>query len=154
MNKLHLLTVIAGLTLAATTIGAQAQVAGRGNNNNTTTTTTTNDNGPRRQTSVSQADCADEMGHMRSVHRADIDAINGQPVFLIRVCEDLTVVGRNNYGALFVNGNVDTLRLPIARNRTLTRALGEQKLDQNDVVSLRFGRNDSIVLYVYDRDMR
>lgn len=141
MNKLHLLTVVAGLTMAFTTIGAQAQFAAVPGNNN-----------PAPAPAI-QHNCADDMGHMRSVHRADIDAIAGQKVYLIHVCEDLTVVGRNTYGPLFVNGNVDTLRQPIGRNRTLMVALHHSELDQHDVVSLRFGRDDTIVLYVYDRDM-
>lgn len=139
MNKLNLLAITAGIAMAFTTIGAEAAFVKRPSNN--------------YPEAVVEHNCADQMGHMRSVHRADIDTIDGQSVFLIHVCEDLTVVGRNNYGALFVNGNVNRLRLPIAHNSTLISALNQQGLDQNDVVSLRFGGNGSIVLYVYDRDM-
>jgi hypothetical protein len=58
------------------------------------------------------------------------------------------------YGSLFIDGNVNTLRQPIARNDTLMGALAQEELDEQDVISLRFGGNDSIVLYVYDRAMR
>ena len=98
-------------------------------------------------------DCADAMGHMRSVKQADIFAINGNRVGLLPVCEDLTVAGKNAYGALFVNGNVNHLRQPIARNSTLMAALTAKGYDQNDVVSLRHGARDSIILYVHQRDM-
>lgn len=93
------------------------------------------------------------MGHMRSVRQADINAIHGNRVSLQAVCEDLTVLGKNAYGSLFVNGNVNHLRVPIARNATLMAALTAKGYDQNDVVSLRHGANDSIILYVHQRDM-
>lgn len=99
-------------------------------------------------------DCATSMGHMRSVKQADIAAIKGNRVALLPVCEDLTVAGKNAYGDLFVNGNVNHLRVPIARNATLMTALRAKGYDQNDVVSLRHGANGSIILYVHQRDMR
>ncbi|PXA99352.1 hypothetical protein DMC47_03775 [Nostoc sp. 3335mG] len=99
-------------------------------------------------------DCSAAMGHMRSVKQSDIAAIKGNRIALLPVCEDLTVPGKNVYGALFVNGNVNHLRVPIARNATLMNALGARGYDQNDVVSLRFGSNDSIILYVHQRDMQ
>jgi len=98
-------------------------------------------------------DCSDSMGHMRSVKRADIDAIRGNHVALLPICEDLTVPGKNAYGPLFVNGNVNHLRVPIAHNATLMAALSAKGYDQNDVVSLRHGAQDSIILYVHQRDM-
>ena len=100
------------------------------------------------------AECSDSMGHMRSVKQADIFAINGNRVALLPVCEDLTVPGKNAYGPLFVNGNVNHLRQPIAHSATLMAALTAKGYDQNDVVSLRHGGNDSIILYVYQRDTR
>jgi hypothetical protein len=140
MNKLNLITVIAGLTVAFTTIGAEAAIV-RGR---------TPMDSPE---SAGQADCGAVIGHVRSVHRADIDAIDGQHVSLVRVCTDDALPSKNDYGPLFINGNVETLRRPIARNDTLISALSAQDMDQNDVVALRFGSNDSIILYVYDRDM-
>lgn len=105
------------------------------------------------QSTGSEYDCAAAMGHMRSVKKADIDAIRGNRVALLPVCEDLTVAGKNVYGQLFVNGNVDRLRTPIARNGTLMAALTAKGYDENDVVSLRFGANGTIILYVHQRDM-
>jgi hypothetical protein len=137
MNKLNLLAVVAGLTVAFTTISAEAAIV-RGRH--------------APQGHETESDCGLVVGHVRSVHRADINAINGQPVMLIHVC-DQDISDRNSYGSLFVNGNVNTLRAPIARNETLISALAAEHLDQFDVVSLRFGGNDSIVLYVHDRDM-
>lgn len=99
-------------------------------------------------------DCSAAMGHMRSVKQADIAAIRGNRIALLPICEDLTVPGKNVYGQLFVNGNVNHLRDPIARNATLMAALTAKGYDQNDVVSLRHGANDSIILYVHQRDLR
>lgn len=141
MKKLTSLTVIAGFAMALTTMGASAQfVAG----------IPWNPRNPQQH----EENCADKMGHMRRISAADIQAIHpGQPVGLIAVCEDLTVWGKNNYGPLFVNGNVGRLRVPLARNATLMQALVTEGYDEHDVISLRFGANDSIILYVHQRDM-
>jgi hypothetical protein len=138
MNKLTTLTLIAGIATALTTMAAAAQVAGKG---------------PNYPAAHSQEHCADTMGHMRRVSQADIAAIGNQPVVLIPVCEDLTVPFRNVYGPLFVNGNANLLRRPIARSQALMNALRGRQYDQHDVVSVRFGGNHSIILYVHQRDM-
>ena len=139
MNKLSALTVIAGIAMAFTTVTANALFLAPA------------PKAPSHQTS--HTECGDSLGHFRSVNRADIDMIDGQSVMLIHVCDDGSLASNDSYGSLFINGNVETLRMPIARNYTLMSALDEEGLDQNDVVSLRFGANDSIVLYVYDRFM-
>jgi len=108
---------------------------------------------PNYPTSRTDHDCADEMGHMRRVNVFDIDGITDRKVYLHPVCEDLTVFGKNNYGTLFLDGNVNLLREPIARNRTLMSALRARGYDHYDVVSLRFGARNSIILYVHQRDM-
>ncbi|WDR06448.1 hypothetical protein PSQ90_02980 [Devosia rhodophyticola] len=99
--------------------------------------------------------CADDMGHMRRVYQADIAGIESwQQVVLIPVCDDQTMASRTSYGSLFVEGNVGRLRMPIARNSTLMSALRDKDYDQYDVVSLGFGANDAVLLYVHQRDMR
>ena len=139
MNKLTALTLIAGIATAMTTLApAAAQIPGKG---------------PNYPSQHSQEHCADTMGHMRRVSQADIAAVGNQPVVLIPVCEDMTVPFRNVYGPLFVNGNANLLRQPIARSRTLMNALRSRQYDQHDVVSVRFGGNHSIILYVHQRDM-
>ncbi len=101
-----------------------------------------------------QTNCADEMGFMRGVNRADIEAIDDQSVMIIPVCESGSLIHNDDYGSLFVDGNVNAVRGPIAHNRTLMSALLSKDYDQNDVVSLRFGGNNSIVVYVHQRNMR
>jgi hypothetical protein len=140
MQKFAIITPIATLAMAFTTIASSAAFVA-----------------PRGQHDTSHAghsECGESLGHFRSVSRADIDAINGQSVMLIHVCDDGSLARNDSYGSLFIDGNVNTLRLPIARNDTLMSALDEEDLDQNDVVSLRFGGGNSVVLYVYDRFMR
>ena len=141
MNKLSALTVIAGLAVALTTMGAQAAFVAPSRNR------------PNMPGSSSEPDCNSTMGHMRLIRRADIEAIHGQHVTLIRICEDDSLVSARSYGTLFVDGNVDTLRQPIAGNETLITALIQEELDQHDVVSMRYGANDSVILYVFDRHM-
>ena len=143
MLKIATLAVLAGLVTAASVLPSFAQVA---------FVPGSNQRYPQPG-SGQEYDCSAAMGHMRSVKQADILAINGNRVALLPVCEDLTVRGKNVYGPLFVNGNVNHLRVPIARNATLMAALTAKGYDQNDVVSLRHGANDSIILYVHQRDM-
>ena len=139
MLKTTTFALLAGLVTLTSVVPSFAQVAG------------TNQRYP--QASGTEYDCAAAMGHMRGVKQNDILAINGNRVALLPICEDPTVPGKNAYGALFVNGNVNHLRQPIAHNPTLMAALTAKGYDQNDVVSLRFGGNDSIILYVHQRDM-
>ncbi|KFL29400.1 hypothetical protein JP75_21815 [Devosia riboflavina] len=140
MLKITTLAILAGLVTATSVAPSFAQFAVPGAQNHPTPTS-------------SSVECDEIMGHMRSVRQADINAIHGNRVSLQAVCEDLTVLGKNAYGSLFVNGNVNHLRVPIARNATLMAALTAKGYDQHDVVSLRHGANDSIILYVHQRDM-
>ena len=143
MNKFASLALVAGLAMALTTFGASAAAVPGGPAPTPT------------PSSGSQHDPCDTMGHMRSVSAADIAAIGpAQKIVLMAVCEDGTIQTRNNYGALFVNGNVNTLRVPLARNQAIMSTLTARDYDQHDVVNLRFGANDSIILYVHQRDMR
>lgn len=142
MNKRITITIIAGLaSVLATMSGSAAQVApGQG----------------RNPVSHEHEDfCTEGLGHMRNVTRSDIQAISfDRPIVLVPICEDGLRTRREVYGTLFLDGNVNTLRQPIARNRALMSALGRQDYDEQDVVSLRFGGNDSIILYVHQRDLR
>jgi len=139
MLKLTALTLVAGLAAASATLPSYAQANFPGT--------------PNYPNSGPDHHCADEMGHMRSVNAFDIEGIRDQRIFLYPICEDPTVPGKNNYGTLFINGNVNLLRTPIARNATLMNALTAKGYDHNDVVSLRFAAGNSIYLYVHQRDM-
>lgn len=100
----------------------------------------------------SSEECGYQLDYMARVTRETIEAINGQAVYLIPVCE--TGNAGDDYGSLFNSGNVGTLRLPIARNATLMSALQAQGYDHQDVISLRVGGGNSIMLYVHQRNMR
>ncbi|MEQ8600847.1 MAG: hypothetical protein RLP98_13075 [Devosia sp.] len=139
MLKLTALALLAGLATASVALPSYAQANIPGTPNNPSS-------GPDHS-------CEDEMGHMRSVNAFDIQGIQGQKIFLYPICEDPTVPGKNNYGTLFINGNVNLLRTPIARNATLMNALTAKGYDHNDVVSLRFAGGNSIYLYVHQRDL-
>ena len=141
MFKLTALAVLAGLVLASTTAPGFAQFAPKVNNKPVAS-------------SADDTECAYQLNYMSRVTRADIEAIARQPVYLIPVCED-GLIGRNDdYGWLFVAGNVGTLRVPMARNATLMSALRAQGYDEQDVISLRFGGSNSITLYVHQRNLR
>jgi len=140
MYKTTAIAVLAGIVTLTTLLPSAAQIS--------------NPNNQRiPQGGGNTYDCTALMGHMRSVKKADIAAINGNRVVLLPVCEDLTVLGKNVYGQLFVNGNVNHLRADIGSNATLMAALEAKGYDEHDVVSLRFGGENSIILYVFQRDM-
>lgn len=142
MLKVTTLAVLTGLAIAAATVPSAAQFKFNNNNNNTPST------------SSSDSECAYPLNYMPRVTRDSIAAIRDQSVFLVPVCEDGLTGNNEDYGWLFVWGNVDTLRQPIARNRVLMTALEAEGYDQNDVVSLRFGGGNSIALYVHQRYMK
>ena len=139
MLKTTVLTLLAGIATAATIMPSNAQfIAGVPQNKPAPT--------------VSEDECAYQLNYMPRMTRTLIESIHSQPVYLIPVCE--TGLGRDDYGWLFTTGNVGTLRLPIANNRTLMSALTAQGYDHQDVISLRFGGNGDVVLYVHQRDLR
>lgn len=140
MFKLATLAVLSGLAMSAATLPSMAQVAAPG--------------GKPSSPSVNDTECAYQLNYMPRVTRSQVAAINGQPVHLVPVCEDKVAGELEDYGWLFVAGNVDTLRLPIARNATLMRALDAEGYDQHDVVSLRFAGGNTITLYVHQRSMK
>lgn len=141
MFKTTVLAALVGLVTAATILPSNAMFLGPKPNKPT-------------PSSQSEEECSYQLNYMPRVTRAHIESINSQPIFLIPVCED-GLIGRNDdYGWLFTSGNVGTLRLPIAHNQALMGALEAQGYDQQDVISLRFGGDDSIVLYVHQRSLR
>lgn len=139
MFKTTALALIIGLTTAAAIVPSYAlNVAGK----------------PNKPAASSDDECAYQLNYLPRVTRAHIESIQDRPVYLIPVCED-GLLGRNDdYGWLFTTGNVGTLRLPIAQNATLMSALTAEGYDQQDVVSLRFGGDGSIALYVHQRTLR
>jgi len=139
MLKVLSLAALAGLTIAMSTMPSAAF---KFNNFNPPGASSTD------------GECAYQLNYMPRVTRSLIESIRGEPVYLVPVCEDGLTGNNEEYGWLFVAGNVDTLRLPIARNRGLMTALDAEGYDQNDVISLRLGGDDSIVLYVHQRHMK
>ncbi|MET3926236.1 hypothetical protein [Devosia sp. 2618] len=142
MYKLTTVAVILGLVTAFASTASHASVW----------------NGPRDdqrpESPSSDPDCSELMGFMRTPKAAEILGLVAQRIAIIPVCEDRTVARKNDYGSLFVNGNAELLRNPIARNPGLIGALRSQNYDQHDVVSVRFGSGGTIILYVHQRDMR
>jgi hypothetical protein len=140
MRKLSTLAVIAGLLTAIVSTSVQAQ-------------SLTHQRQPR-SSAATDPDCTEIMGFMRLVKQSEIKAFDGQRVSLIPVCEDGTMRTRNAYGTLFRDGNAELLRLPIAAHPVMINALRARDYDQHDVVSVRFSANNSVILYVHQRDMR
>lgn len=140
MFKTTVLALVIGLTTAATIVPSNALNIAAPNH-------------PKKPVSSSDEECSYQLNYMPRVTRAHIESIQDRHVYLIPVCED-GLLGRDDYGWLFTSGNVGTLRLPIANNATLMSALTAEGYDHQDVVSLRFGGDGSIALYVHQRDLR
>jgi hypothetical protein len=137
----HIKTAIlaAGLLTAFATIGAQAQVAAVP--------------GAKIPPAATGGECAYNAFLEPLVRSGEIAAIGReQQIWLTPVCED--ELERNNYGTLFRDGNVETLRGVIAKNPALMGTLSAKGYDQFDVVALRFGQDETVNLFVHQRDMR
>ena len=138
MNRSAIAFVAAGLVTAFTTFGATAQ------------STVPGSNYPNWNRS---AECSYNAAFEPDLVARDINAIRrDQHVWLTPVCED--TLARNEYGTLFRDGNVETLRNVIARHPALMSALTARGYDQFDVVALRIGRDETVNLFVHQRDMR
>lgn len=134
---------LAFAVLAMTTITAWAQVAHVPGANNPTPTP-----GPSGASTGSYSVCGYDLGFMRRPTTRDIAAISSHSIVLNPVCED-GLMSRHDIGSLFQDGNVEGLRPHIARNATLMNALRSGNYDQEDVVALRFGANNTVILYVH-----
>jgi hypothetical protein len=142
MNHIKTVVIAAGLLTAFATVGANAAFfPGKNNPNNPS---------PSPSASTECTFSAHRNPQLRTNEVAGIRA--NQQIWLTPVCEDQ--LDRNNYGTLFRDGNVETLRLLIARNPALMATLTARGYDHFDVVALRFGRDDSVNLFVHQRDMR
>lgn len=140
MKHTAIVILAAGLLTAFATLGANAQaVPGK--------------NTPNYPKSNTETECSFNAFMHPLVRTNEVSAIGAdQRIWLTPVCED--ELDRNNYGTLFRDGNVETLRQFIARNPALMATLTTRGYDHFDVVALRFGRNDSVNLFVHQRDMR
>lgn len=139
MNYIKTAVIAAGLLTAFATVGANAAVVNKAP--------------PNYPKSTQSSECTFS-AHRNPLLRTDEVAgiRSNQQIWLTPVCED--ELDRNNYGTLFRDGNVETLRLYIARNPALMATLTARGYDHFDVVALRFGRNDSVNIFVHQRDMR
>ncbi|WP_332688488.1 hypothetical protein [Devosia sp.] len=140
MDHIKTVVIAAGLLTAFATSGANAAfVLGK--------------NSPNYPKSNTQNECSFNAFMHPLVRTTEVAAIRpSQEIWLTPVCED--ELDRNNYGTLFRDGNVETLRGLIARNPALMATLSARGYDQFDVVALRFSRDDSVNLFVHQRDMR
>lgn len=140
MFKTTVLALLAGLVTATTIVPSHALFIAAPPNKKPPVASST------------EEECSYQLNYMPRVTRAHIESIQNNHVYLIPVCEN--GLGRDDYGWLFTSGNVGTLRQPIARNAALMSALTAEGYDQQDVVSLRFGGDGSVALYVHQRDLR
>ncbi len=138
MNRSTIAFVAAGLVTAFTAFGAHAQSTVPGSN---------------YPTRIGGSECTYNAAMEPHLVARDIAAIRrDEHVWLTPVCED--TLARNSYGTLFRDGNVETLRNVIARHPALISALTARGYDQFDVIALRIGRDQTVNLFVHQRDMR
>lgn len=140
MFKLSTLALV-GIVTAASVLPSLAQFAAN------------NPGGPNYPSAGDPWDCRNEIGHVRRISADDINRIQDQSVWLYPICEQHSILPTDDYDRLFLEGNVFTLRQPVARNATLMNALRAKGYDQHDVISVVFAAGNSIMLYVHQRDM-
>lgn len=142
MMKITTLAVVVGLVSVATVLPSTAQ------QNNIPGTP----NYPSE--SEDEEHCSGRMGFSPPISPAQVNAINDQRVWLHPICEDGSLTRSEDVDTLFIDGNASTLRREIARNPTLMAELTEHDYDQHDVISVVYGANNSILLYVHQREVR
>lgn len=91
-----------------------------------------------------ELECDPGLGSLRTLRRDQIEAIDESYSFSIwPVC-----VGHPD-PSLRLAGNVGGLHATIGQNEALSAALGEEGYDADDVVGIRFGANNSVIVYVH-----
>lgn len=140
MFKHTALALVVGLATIATTLPSNAQFFAANIPN-------------KRTTASSSYDCADEMGHVRRISVDEVKGIHDRRVWLYPVCERGSLLPRDDYGTLFLDGNAGVVRREIGRNPTLMNALRAKGYDEHDVISVVPAAGNSVLLYVHQRDM-
>lgn len=88
--------------------------------------------------------CDPGLGYLPSVRSNDIEAVgDGYSISISPVCPGTPDP------ALRLAGNVGGLHGTIAQNQTLSGALASAGYDADDVVGIRFGADNSVILYVH-----
>lgn len=91
-----------------------------------------------------ELECDPGLGSLRTLRRDQIEAIDESYSFSIwPVC-----VGHPD-PSLRLAGNVGGLHATIGQNEALSAALGEEGYNADDVVGIRFGANNSVIVYVH-----
>jgi hypothetical protein len=139
MTKLALAALVAAFALAAG--AADAAVIRTVPPPKTPTTTPATPNEP---VSLSVEDCRLDMGHLRLIRPAQFEVATYDGIFVQPVCE-----GDESAGAIRNEGNAGGLRPIIAQKSDLVQALADQDYAADEVIGVRFGGGDTIVLYVH-----
>lgn len=88
--------------------------------------------------------CDPGFGALRTLYRDDIEAIDESYSFSIwPVCVN------HPDPAVRLAGNVGGLHSVIAQNEAFVAALADEDYDAEDVVGIRFGANNSVIVYVH-----
>jgi hypothetical protein len=106
---------------------------------------------PKATASSSNTDCTGEMGFLRSYKVGQVRNVDDARVYIQPICQETSLNGRDDVGALFVEGNVGGLRGTIGENETLSAALWEKDYSSDDVVGIRLNNEDQVILYVHKR---
>lgn len=84
--------------------------------------------------------CEPGLGMLRTVHKADVMAIDYENTIVIRpVCQDD-----------HLDGNASGLRGIIGRNDVMSMALASENFNANDVIGIQFGDAGVVLLYVME----
>jgi hypothetical protein len=99
-----------------------------------------NDPDPRRSSTYS---CADELGYLRRVHASELAPVaDWTQVWVTPICE-------NGDSMFRTAGNAGKLRMAIAANSAMQKALKDKAFGPEDVVGIRMTGIDTLILYVH-----
>lgn len=102
---------------------------------------------PKTNDTPSTFDCDDAMGHLRRVTAAQIRALpRSQNISIQPICEGDP---SQNIAVLRADGNVGSLQSTIGAHPAIALALADAHYIDRDVVGIRFGGGNTLILYVH-----
>jgi hypothetical protein len=96
------------------------------------------------ESTFSDENCTLEMGHLRLIRPAQIEEATYDGIFIQPICE-----GQDAGAAVRNAGNAGGLRPLLSTRLDVVEALAEQAYSTDEVVGVRFGGGDTLVLYVH-----
>jgi hypothetical protein len=144
MIRLTLAALVAALSFTAAADAAVVKPRTPPVPTTTPTTPATTPGTPYTPATVaSPDDCRVDMGHLRLIRPAQLEVAQYEAIFVQPVCEGEEV------GVLRNEGNAGGLRPVLATKADVVEALADEDYLTDEVVGVRFGGGNTLILYVH-----